>query len=354
LSNVTVGAGASGAGMDGEQMDVDNPAEIPAAVQEKIDETKKELSAGRKRRAIPEDWATADTVSSFTAIITSEQLYPGTKSLALDASGDLVLVGGSDGIAGTYSIASQQLSKVLKATDGAINDVAWAGNRAATASSSGVVRLWNEEGTDSNAFSTHAGAANSLAAHPSGSILASVGADKSWVLYDLDAVKPITQVYNQSKFTYVKFHPDGHLLAAGNLSEIAVYDVRSASIGANLGPLAGPVSSLDFSENGFWLAVSVHGQSAVEIWDLRKMAQTKSLDMGSTRVGSVKWDYTGQFLAAAGPSGVSVQQYSKATKTWSEPLRSAVPAVATAWGPRANTLTTVNDQGIITVLGPGT
>jgi pre-mRNA-processing factor 19 len=76
--------------------------------------------------------------------------------------------------------------------------------------------------------------------------------------------------------------------------------------------------------------------------------------MGSTRVDSVKWDYTGQFLAAADPSGVSVQQYSKATKTWSEPLRVAVPAVAAAWGPSANMLATVNDQGIITVLGPST
>jgi pre-mRNA-processing factor 19 len=144
-------------------------------------------------------------VSSFITTITSEQLYPDTKSLALDASGDLVLVGGSDGIAGTYSIARQQLSKVLKATDGAINDVAWAGSRPATASSSGVVRLWSEEGTDSNAFTAHAGAATSLAVHPSGSILASVGADKSWVLYDLDAIKPITQVYNQSSIYPV--HP---------------------------------------------------------------------------------------------------------------------------------------------------
>ena len=50
LSNVTVGAGASSAGMDVEQMDVDNAAEIPAAMQEKIDETKKEyVLPGRGR-----------------------------------------------------------------------------------------------------------------------------------------------------------------------------------------------------------------------------------------------------------------------------------------------------------------
>jgi pre-mRNA-processing factor 19 len=54
LSNVTVDAGASGAGMDGEQMDVDNPAEVPAAVQEKIDETKKEyVLPGAAEQIVP-------------------------------------------------------------------------------------------------------------------------------------------------------------------------------------------------------------------------------------------------------------------------------------------------------------
>lgn len=80
------------------------------------------------------------------------------------------------------------------------------------------------------------------------------------------------------------------------------------------------------------------------------MAHTKSLEIG-TRVDSVRWDYTGQFLAAAGPSGISVQSYSKPTKSWTEPLRSAVPAVAAAWGSGANSLVSVNPEGILTVLG---
>ncbi len=129
-----------------------------------------------------------------------------------------------------------------------------------------------------------------------------------------------------------------------------VYDVRSASLGASFGPLSGPVASLNFSENGFWLALSTLGESTVEIWDLRKMAKTKDLDVGS-RVDHVKWDYTGQFLAAAGPSGLSVQHYAKASKSWSEPLRSAVPAVASAWGARGSKLITVNTDGVLTVLG---
>lgn len=129
-----------------------------------------------------------------------------------------------------------------------------------------------------------------------------------------------------------------------------VYDVRSGSLGATFGPLSAPVSSLNFSENGIWLALSVQDQSTVEIWDLRKMCQTKVLEVG-TRIDHVKWDYTGQFLAVAGPSGISLQHFAKSSKSWSEPLRNALPAVATAWGPSANSLISLQHDGTLTILG---
>jgi pre-mRNA-processing factor 19 len=152
-----------------------------------------------------------------------------------------------------------------------------------------------------------------------------------------------------TELTSADFHPDGHLFAAGTSSAVQVFDVRSTALGARF-DLSGSASSLNFSENGFWLALSVKDESTVQIWDLRKMAHIKSLEIGN-RVDSIRWDYTGQFLAAAGPSGISVQSYSKPTKSWSEPLRSAVPAIATAWGNKANTLVSVNREGVLTVLG---
>lgn len=75
----------------------------------------------------------------------------------------------------------------------------------------------------------------------------------------------------------------------------------------------------------------------------------RELEAGGA-VDSVRWDYTGQFLAAAGPSGVTVQSYSKSTKDWSEPLRTAVPSVAVEWGPQAQSLICLGEGGTITVL----
>ncbi|KAI5807098.1 WD40-repeat-containing domain protein [Geopyxis carbonaria] len=348
LSKVTVGAGSAPA-ENGEEMDVDIQ-QVPTHVQEIVDATKAELSARRKKRSIPENWATAETMSSFETVLTSEPIHAGSKSISLDVSTDLALLGGSDGAASIYSISQQQVVTQLNAQDGAINDVAWVGKCPVTGSGNGVVRIWNEDGSDSNSITSHAGDILALAAHPSGSILASVGADKSWVLHDVSVGKAITQIYDQSKLVSAGFHPDGHLFAAGTTSEVKLYDVRSAALAANFGTTSGVISSLDFSENGFWLAFCAAGQSAVEIWDLRKQSMTKSLDIGS-RVDHVQWDYTGQFLSTAGSSGISVQQYSKPTKSWSEPLKTAVPAIATAWGPKGCSLVTVNSDGVLTILG---
>lgn len=110
------------------------------------------------------------------------------------------------------------------------------------------------------------------------------------------------------------------------------------------------MKTLFFSENGTWLAAVTESSSTVSIWDLRKMAEIKSLDIGGSRVDSICWDYTGQFLLTGGPEGLSVQQYSKASKSWSEPLKSGVPAVMVAWGKGAHNIAALNERGVVTVL----
>jgi pre-mRNA-processing factor 19 len=109
-------------------------------------------------------------------------------------------------------------------------------------------------------------------------------------------------------------------------------------------------NSLSFSENGTWLASSTKGQTSVTIFDLRKMQTLKVLDIGS-QVESVHWDYTGQFVATAGAGCVSVQQYSKSSKSWSEPFRKAVAAKDLQWGANASSLVVLTPEGAISVLG---
>lgn len=146
-----------------------------------------------------------------------------------------------------------------------------------------------------------------------------------------------------------KFHPDGHLLAAGGTDgQIKIFDVKSGAVAASY-PMSGPVKCLFFSENGTFLAAVAENSTTISVWDLRNSTQIKVLETGS-KINSISWDYTGQFLLTGGPSGLTVQQYTKSTKQWSEPLRSAVPAVAVGWGPNAQSIVALSEEGVITVL----
>ena len=325
------------------------------------------LSKIRRKRTVPSDWATPDSIQSFAPIKKSETLYPDTQSVALNTTGDLALVGGADGSAGVYSIPQNQVAYELEVGPGAVTDALWAGERVVFATSAGVVKVFDQR-SEVSSFSGHAGPVTALALHPSGDILASAGIDKSYIFYDLVSckqaiqistnsgkylchlIKPNVQANRSPVLTAAEFHPDGHLFAAGGSDgQIKVFDVKSGANMANFDE-SGPIKALSFSENGTWLAAVVKGSTNISIWDLRKSCSIKTLETGG-RVENIQWDYTGQFLATAGSSGLTVQQYSKSTKEWTEPLRSAVPAVVIQWGPKAHSIISLGDDGTITVLG---
>lgn len=319
----------------------------------------------RRKRPVPEDWAKDEEISTFKPQKTSEPLHSGGRILSVNSSGDLALVETSDGIAGIYSLLENRVLNGLKGGGGSITGGVWSGSKPVVCTSAGRVKVF--EGQEELAsFGAHAGEVTAVALHPSGDIVASVGVDKSYVLYDLTTSAVATQVYSNSgmfptllymilltcclALTCVQFHPDGHILAAGAQDgQIKLFDVKTGAQAATF-DLNSPVKALFFSENGIWLAAVTEGSSTVSIWDLRKMTEIKSLETGSSRVDSISWDYTGQFLLTGGPGGLTVQQYSKASKAWTEPVKSALPAVAVAWGKGAHNIVALDQERRVTVL----
>ncbi len=163
-----------------------------------------------------------------------------------------------------------------------------------------------------------------------------------------------TQANIVAVLTTVAFHPDGHLLCAGTGDgAIKLFDVNAGQLMHTFEPPQGAataVQALTFSENGTWLASANVDQTAVWVWDLRKTSLLKTLEVG-TPVTGVAWDYTGLFLAACGPGGLVVNQYSKSSKAWTEVLRKAVQAVDVKWGAKANALVALTSDGDVNVLG---
>jgi pre-mRNA-processing factor 19 len=146
---------------------------------------------------MPEDWATDEEISTFKPQRTSEPHYPGGRTLSIDQSNELCLIGGSDGIAGVYSLSENRVLHALKGGGGSITSGVWAGSRVVISTSAGRVKIF--EGQEEVAsFAAHAGEVSAVALHPSGDMIASVGGDKSYVLYDLTSADVVSQVYTDS------------------------------------------------------------------------------------------------------------------------------------------------------------
>ncbi|KAL9599768.1 MAG: hypothetical protein Q9219_003651 [cf. Caloplaca sp. 3 TL-2023] len=344
LSRVSVHGGPA---INGDAMHIDSSGlsnELILAVEA----TQEKLSKTRRKRPIPNGWATPDVLKSFTPLEKSSTTHANGRSFALNTRGDSILYGRKDSKIGVYSTSDKIVVQEMEVGPGSVTDVLWLGERAVASTSTGDVKIY-ENGTEIMTFSGHAGEVTALAVHPSGDILASVGVDKSYVFYDLTSKTVATQGFTDAALSTAEFHPDGHLFAAGGTDgQIKVYDVKSAANAANFDS-TGPITSTSFSENGTWLATTAKGSTGVSIWDLRKAAIIHMIDTASP-ISAVRWDYSGQFLAIVGPSGLIVQQYSKSTKDWSELIKIAVPSMAVGWGANAGAIYCLDAEGAISTL----
>ncbi|KJY01643.1 cell cycle control protein [Zymoseptoria brevis] len=349
LSRVSVTATSNGTS-NGDAMQVDGQP-LSEQAMAKITDTQERLSKTRRKRPVPEDWATADIVETYDIRSTVDTQFTGAKTLASDQTGAQFLCGDSDGTMGIYDASQGAFTTRSNLGAGAILGGAWCNDKQVISTSNGTVVV-TQEGAVQGKFQQHAGEATAVAAHPSGDILVSVGYDKSYILYDVSTMQVLTQVYGDIELTTAAFHPDGHLLAVGGADgSVRLYDVKASQLAHTFpAPSATtPIIALTFSENGTWLASANQGQNVVTVWDLRKLNALKTIDTG-TAVTGIAWDYTGQFLAACGPGGVVVAQYSKSSKAWTEPLRKAINAADVKWGPKASSLVTLTGEGAVSIL----
>ena len=190
LSNV--GIAPSGAG---EAMQIDN-AGLPSEIVERVEEAQGRLSKGRRKRAVPAAWATRADVAAYEVIAKAEA--GDATFVDVDASGAQALVGGSDGAA-VVDVQTGEVSETL-AKGESVAAGAWAGEKAVLvvkAGNGGVVKVF-EGAKEVGAIAAHAGPVNGVAVHPTGDVVASIGKDKSFVVYDLESMKAVAQVYTEN------------------------------------------------------------------------------------------------------------------------------------------------------------
>ncbi len=105
-----------------------------------------------------------------------------------------------------------------------------------------------------------------------------------------------------SGLTTVRFHPDGGLFATGDREGIvSLWDISTQEEIVKLGEAGMPVSSLSFSENGFYLASCGPEDREIKLWDIRKNKVVKNFTLeGESYAEKVEFDYSGNFLAFSG------------------------------------------------------
>ena len=154
------------------------------------------LSKTRRKRPVPEDWVTSESVQSFASGKPSRPLYSSVHHIAIDQSGDLVLLGGTEGTAGIYSLSQAKLQQEVE-TEAPIKDTLWLETAGVVATSTGAIKVLENKVVKSS-LQGHNGDVTALALHPSGDILASVGIDKNCIFYDLASFSKAGQIATDS------------------------------------------------------------------------------------------------------------------------------------------------------------
>lgn len=299
------------------------------------------LSSTRRKRKPAADYAKPADLADYVQKSHVPSLHAtkpaGITTLDLAKDGNVVVTGGADKVVQLFDLAE---SKVLGTCKGHTKAVTKVVLREETSSSiesassrlviSGsadkTVRVWGEdEGgkwSGKHVFKNHTAEITGLGLHPSGAYIAAGSLDSTWSLYDLEnlsVVHTYQPTQDEGSFQYSSFgmHPDGYLYGAGTKDGLVrVWDVRNASsLAGNVTVKGKEINSLDFSENGYYLATSSLGaEPEIAIVDLRKLDILASWTLPADSVVSeVKFDPSAQFLGVA---GTDYRVY--ANKSWKE------------------------------------
>ena len=118
---------------------------------------------------------------------------------------------------------------------------------------------------------THTGEIVSVAAHPTHAYAVTFGADGAWAFHDVGKAETLSVTRGDGAgYGVGGFHPDGLIAAAcGVDGKTRLWDVKAQKRAAELEGHSDAVTSLSFSENGYYVATAA--ADGARVWDLRKL-----------------------------------------------------------------------------------
>lgn len=193
LRNIQVSAPVMN-GTNGDAMHVDSRS-LPDSIKAKIQSTQEGLMKTRRKRPVPAEWATSDTLSLFKPTKTIKTSCVDASFLSVNKSSNSAVTGSVSN--GAYIISSTDGSVATVVADEPVTAGVWTSSGIAVGTSRGKVALY-ENGQRVASLGSHASDVTGLAVHASGEILASCSSDKTYALYDLEQKQDLTQVQTSS------------------------------------------------------------------------------------------------------------------------------------------------------------
>lgn len=357
-------AAAPGAGGAEKKRDRDESAGAPAKVPksgmtkeviEKMVTTAGALSKGRRKKPLPEGLVPPETLkTSDYGLVGKFPLHttsgPTRGITAVDydhVSGGFAVTGGVDGKFRIFDCEQKKAASLgVKAHAKAVTCAKFLGpssvedlasiSLVGTCSADKTCKVWKRGDASAKGFayncaytlSDHESDCVGLDRQASGDYLVTFGKEGSWIFYDLAEGLRLatTQADAGVSFTYGSFHPDGLILGTGTGSgDVLVWDVKEQKGVATFEGHKAAISALSFSENGYYLATaSCDHSEGVKLWDLRKLKNFQTIDLGGLTGGQklgkkppkvvANFDRSGAYLGVG--CGQSVQIFGS-KQSWS-------------------------------------
>lgn len=290
------------------------PADLTPEVIQKLQDKATILTQDRKKRGrnVPEELMSHESIRTFITVASHPSLHsasmPGILALDISSSDNSkILTGGNDKCATIFNKDTEQVVAVLKGHTKRVSTVIYhpEEDTVITGSPDMCIRIWNIPTTQTQLLlRAHDGPITGLALHPTGDYILSTSLDKYWGFSDIRTGSLLTKVIDtaDSGLTTAKFHPDGLIFGIGTEnSQVKIWDLKEQSNVANFPGHIGPITAISFSENGYYLATAAGDDGCVKLWDLRKLKNFKTIQMGDGYdISDLCFDQSGTYLAVAG------------------------------------------------------
>lgn len=288
-------------------MEVESGGGLSAELKDQVTKRASQLAGQRKGRAVPENLATPEDVAKYTVLSSHSyhKVHTGVHSIDTHPSRkEIIVSGGSDTNVIVYNLETKKNLASISEHKAPISKVLWRDNRTViTAAEDGTGRAVRAKddglGSWESFYNIQHNGPVSLSLHPLEDYIFSA-ASKNIVLHNLASASVVSTGTITSDTTSVLAHPDGMILGLGaSDSTCKIWDIKAWKVVAAVEGHKAPVTSLAFSENGYYMATLA--EDSVKLWDLRKLKSFHTIDLASDFTPkTVEFDNSGQYLAVAG------------------------------------------------------